>query len=150
MAIYNASINSFVHVIMYSYYFLSSFKGTYLKTFLRVIKPVITIIQLAQFVLILGHCIVAVLPDCHAGIFFHLQIANLCVLIILFSHFFFKNFMDKKWWAFCLVRVRKWNKVLVFHQVSSSFSVFTLETVSSRRSRLVLLEYCSSISSLSS
>lgn len=94
MAIYNASINSFVHVVMYTYYFLSSFKS--IKGFIIAIKPVITIVQLVQFVLILGHCIIAILPDCNSGIFFHLQIANLCMLIILFGHFFITNYLKKK------------------------------------------------------
>ncbi|CRK87230.1 CLUMA_CG001034, isoform A [Clunio marinus] len=95
MALYNASINSFIHVIMYGYYFLSSYKGT--RECLSFVKPIITIMQLVQFVLIMGHCIIAILPTCYAsGIFFHLQIANLCMLTILFSHFFITNYLKKK------------------------------------------------------
>lgn len=95
MALYNASINSFVHVIMYSYYFLSSYKRP--RKFLSFVKPIITVIQLVQFILIMGHCIIAVLPGCFAsGIFFHLQIVNLFMLTILFSHFFIVNYLKKK------------------------------------------------------
>lgn len=94
MAIYNASINSFVHIVMYTYYFLSSFKS--IKNAVNIAKPVITIVQLVQFVMILGHCVIAILPGCGYSIFFHLQIANLCMLIILFGHFFIKNYLSKK------------------------------------------------------
>lgn len=94
MAMYNASINSFVHVIMYMYYFLSSFQNT--RGFLNAVKPLITIMQLVQFVLIMGHCIIAILPECHAGIFFYLQICNLLVLTCFFSHFFIVNYLKKK------------------------------------------------------
>jgi len=94
MAIYNASINSFVHMLMYTYYLLSSYPS--LQSKLYWFKPILTVIQLIQFVLICGHCIVAVLPSCPAsGIFFKLQIANLIMLTILFSHFFITNYLKK-------------------------------------------------------
>lgn len=95
MAIYNASINSFVHIVMYLYYFFSSYQN--IRPYLDFYKPLITILQMVQFVLIMGHCIVAILPGCGAaGIFFYLQIVNLCVLFVLFGHFFITNYMMKK------------------------------------------------------
>lgn len=94
MAIYNASINSFVHMIMYTYYLMSSFDG--MKKYLHWFKPLITIMQLVQFVLIMGHCIVAILPSCAAnGIFFRMQVGNLVILTILFSHFFIINYLRR-------------------------------------------------------
>lgn len=81
-------------MIMYTYYLLSSYKGV--KDYLHCFKPVITIIQLVQFVLIMGHCIVACLPSCDAnGPFFRMQIGNLVVLTIFFAHFFITNYLKK-------------------------------------------------------
>lgn len=93
MAVYIAIINSIVHIIMYSYYFFSSFKTKKIQMITTRVKPIITIIQLIQFVLVIGHCVVLVLPDCDAGWFFQLQIINFIVLTFLFGHFFVQSYL---------------------------------------------------------
>lgn len=95
MAVYIAIINSSVHIMMYTYYFFSSFKHKSIQTVTIQIKPLITIIQLIQFGIIITHCIIAVLPSCGCGYFFHLQIINFIVLTVLFSNFFIQTYLKK-------------------------------------------------------
>lgn len=95
-AVYIALLNSYVHIMMYFYYFLSSYKNRELQGILKVVKPFITIIQLVQFIVIIGHCVVAILPGCDCGYFFHLQIFNFVVLFVLFSHFFVQTYVRKR------------------------------------------------------
>lgn len=88
------AINSSVHIVMYSYYLLSSFKST--KDIVKPIKPVITIIQLLQFLLILGHCIVAILPNCHSTKLFYMQFPNVFILLFMFGKFFARSYLKEK------------------------------------------------------
>lgn len=96
MAVYIAIINSFVHIIMYSYYFMSSIKNPEIRKIVNKVKPFITILQLAQFGVIITHCTVAILPDCDSSYFFHIQIVNFVVLTYLFGRFFVESFVHKK------------------------------------------------------
>lgn len=93
MAAYIAFINSTVHIIMYSYYFLSSFHHETLQKAIRVVKPFITIIQLVQFVIIITHCTIAILPTCGASYFFDIQIFNFVLLTFLFGKFFVQSYL---------------------------------------------------------
>lgn len=88
------AINSSVHIVMYSYYLLSSFKST--KEIVKPIKPFITIIQLVQFLLILGHCIVAILPTCSSTKWFYIQFPNVFILLFMFGKFFVRSYMKVK------------------------------------------------------
>lgn len=92
MGIYTCALNSMVHIVMYSYYFLTSFKS--LRSPLSIVKPLITIIQLVQLVLIFGHTIVAV-TACNETKLYYLQIANILVLIGFFASFYVNNFVKK-------------------------------------------------------
>ena len=93
MAVYIAIVNSYVHICMYTYYFFSSFKNDGIQRVVKFVKPIITIIQLIQFGVIIIHCVTAVLPDCKAGYFFHLQIINFIVLSFLFGNFFIQSYL---------------------------------------------------------
>lgn len=64
-----------------------------LLSILRRVKPIITIIQMVQFGIVIGHCIIAIKPDCNAGYFFHLTIVNFVVLIFLFGKFFIQAYL---------------------------------------------------------
>jgi hypothetical protein len=89
-----AIINSMVHILMYTYYFASSFKTMNFNT--RKVKPLITIIQLIQLVIIVGHTLVAVLPSCNASNLFYLQFVNILILIMFFSNFYIQNYIKNK------------------------------------------------------
>lgn len=88
-------INMVVHFIMYGYYFLSSFNQ--FRKFTNIIKPFLTIIQITQLTIILGHCIAAVLPGCSTiHWLFYLAIFNVIMLLSLFGHFYVKSFIKRK------------------------------------------------------
>jgi len=95
MAIYIAIINSCVHMVMYSYYFFSSFQNKKLMQIMKHIKPFITIMQLVQFIIIIVHLTIAILPSCGCGYFFHLQLINFIVLTFLFGQFFIQTYIKK-------------------------------------------------------
>lgn len=96
MAIYIAIINSCVHMVMYSYYFFSSFQNKKLLEIMKHIKPFITVMQLVQFIIIIAHLIVAILPSCGMSYFFHLQLINFIVLTVLFGQFFMQTYIKKE------------------------------------------------------
>ncbi|CAO1442140.1 unnamed protein product [Diamesa hyperborea] len=91
MEVYLALLNSGIHVIMYSYYLLTSFKVW--EKYLKMFKPILTSMQLIQFIIILGHCTAAVLPSCRASPIFYGMFVNVVLLFILFGNFFIKNYL---------------------------------------------------------
>ncbi|CAO1420809.1 unnamed protein product [Diamesa tonsa] len=94
MEVYLALLNSGIHVIMYSYYLLTSFKVW--EKYLKMFKPILTSMQLIQFIIILGHCTAAVLPSCRASPIFYGMFVNVVLLFILFGNFFIKNYLKTK------------------------------------------------------
>lgn len=94
MELYLGIINSHVHVIMYSYYFLSSFKK--LQNYTKFIKPVITTIQIIQLIVCFIHSVVALLPGCHTSWLFVFQVINLGSIIFMFLKFYFENYLKNK------------------------------------------------------
>ncbi|CAO1420817.1 unnamed protein product [Diamesa tonsa] len=94
MEVFIMTLNSIIHIMMYSYYLLATFKvfAKYLTAF----KPFLTSLQLIQFVLILGHCITAILPNCQASNLFYVMFVNIVILFVMFSNFFRKNYTKAK------------------------------------------------------
>lgn len=94
MELFIPAVNSLVHIIMYSYYFISSFKNFQKSS--KLVKPFITFIQIIQLVLMLGQCIAAIYCNVSRTPFI-LQIINISLLLVMFVKFYIKTyFMDRK------------------------------------------------------
>ncbi|CAL7946958.1 unnamed protein product [Xylocopa violacea] len=88
-------VNCAIHAIMYTYYLLSSF-GPSMQKLTAPVKPLITTIQMVQFVFLILYSAQAFVPGCpgqriNAGIL----IVNLMINFILFYNFYKKNYVDK-------------------------------------------------------
>lgn len=93
MGIYSCTLNCMVHIVMYSYYFLTSFKR--LRSHLKIVKPLITILQLTQLVIIFGNTVVALSPSCSRTKIYYLMIINMVILIGLFTKFYIETYTKK-------------------------------------------------------
>lgn len=91
---YIGILNSSIHVIMYTYYFFSSFQK--FTSITKTIKPLITTVQIIQLSVLFLHCCVALMPSCNASKIYIVQTLNLALLIFMFLRFFVKNFNAKK------------------------------------------------------
>ncbi|KAG5668584.1 hypothetical protein PVAND_016520 [Polypedilum vanderplanki] len=92
MEIFIAVLNSYVHIIMYAYYFVSSFKRYRIIT--DKIKPFITIMQIVQLNFILVQCVAILL--CEESFINYILVGNFVINIVLFTHFFVKAYMCKR------------------------------------------------------
>ncbi|CAO1390131.1 unnamed protein product [Diamesa serratosioi] len=87
-------LNSIIHIIMYSYYLLTVFKV--LEKYLKKFKPIMTSMQLIQFLLILGQCIAAMMPSCKQSKLFYVMFVNIVILTTMFGNFYRENYTKKK------------------------------------------------------
>uniref|UniRef100_A0A182N3Y3 Elongation of very long chain fatty acids protein n=1 Tax=Anopheles dirus TaxID=7168 RepID=A0A182N3Y3_9DIPT len=84
-------INNFVHTLMYFYYMLSAMGPRYQKYLWW--KKYMTEIQIAQFVICIGHAINALLTDCAYPKFItFLLLCNASIFFVLFMNFYLENY----------------------------------------------------------
>uniref|UniRef100_A0A1B6LNZ3 Elongation of very long chain fatty acids protein n=1 Tax=Graphocephala atropunctata TaxID=36148 RepID=A0A1B6LNZ3_9HEMI len=88
-------VNSFVHVCMYTYYFLSSL-GPSVQAYLWW-KPYITRLQLVQFVFVVTFLLSLMMRNCEIPRFFTTyMILNGLVFLYLFTKFYINAYQNKK------------------------------------------------------
>ncbi|XP_035788882.1 elongation of very long chain fatty acids protein AAEL008004-like [Anopheles albimanus] len=84
-------INNFVHTLMYFYYMLAAMGPRYQKYLWW--KKYMTEIQIAQFVICIGHAIVALVTDCSYPKFVtFLLLCNASIFFVLFMNFYVQNY----------------------------------------------------------
>lgn len=89
-------INSFVHVVMYFYYFLTSYKPELKKSLW--FKRHITELQMLQFAILFFHLMLPVVTDCDSfpkSLSAALGFQNIFMLI-LFGDFYYKAYIRKR------------------------------------------------------
>ncbi|XP_069361632.1 very long chain fatty acid elongase 7-like [Maniola hyperantus] len=94
---FSPMINNAVHVIMYSYYLMSSEGSPKVKAVLIKYKKWLTIMQMIQFTLMLIYSSQVFLPSCPAplGITF-MYFPNVIFVYYMFYKFFKQNYIDYK------------------------------------------------------
>nr|BBF94992.1 elongation of very long chain fatty acids protein 12 [Orthetrum albistylum] len=88
-------LNTFVHAVMYSYYFISALKPKW-KGYLK-FKKWVTLLQIAQFVLIMAHALQLLVVDCDYPRSFVWFISfHGLLFLILFSNFYLRTYAGSK------------------------------------------------------
>ncbi|XP_059062788.1 elongation of very long chain fatty acids protein 4-like [Achroia grisella] len=87
-----ATINCFVHTIMYTYYGIAALGPSYAKYIWW--KKYLTLLQLVQFILVIAHLLVQTYTSkCPMlGITYWIGLANLFLFILLFTDFYNKRY----------------------------------------------------------
>lgn len=96
MEVFFVVVSEIAHIIKYCYFMLSSYTNvTKLFRFLIFIKPVMIVLQMLELVLILGHSVRALLPDCDLSSLFYLQIVNVVVLLVLYAQLLINCYLQR-------------------------------------------------------
>nr|XP_050864630.1 elongation of very long chain fatty acids protein 7-like isoform X1 [Vespula vulgaris] len=96
MACFLPLVNCSIHVIMYTYYFLSSL-GPKIQKLILPYKPILTITQMIQFVVLLLHLFQAFLPSCNVPkLPAFVTFFDIIINFLLFYNFYQKNYKNPK------------------------------------------------------
>lgn len=91
MASFPILVNLYVHIVMYSYYFLSSL-GPEMQQKLKSVKSRITQIQMIQLVVLTVYLTQILSPSCKVpNMLFYFGVPNLVINLILFLDFYVKD-----------------------------------------------------------
>ncbi|XP_068620503.1 very long chain fatty acid elongase 7-like [Battus philenor] len=94
---FSPMINNAVHVIMYSYYLLSSEGSPTIKAFLIKYKKWITIMQMIQFTLMIVYSAQVFMPSCPAPLGITIiYFPNVIFVYYMFYDFFKRNYVNDK------------------------------------------------------
>ncbi|XP_031839532.2 very long chain fatty acid elongase AAEL008004-like [Nomia melanderi] len=89
-------VNSIIHIIMYSYYLLTSY-GPEMQKKLAPFKPILTTCQMVQFVVLITYLMQAFIPGCPEMQYFAgIMIINLLINFVLFYNFYRQNYTLSK------------------------------------------------------
>lgn len=88
-------LNSMMHIIMYSYYFLSSL-GPAVQKYLWW-KKYLTTLQITQFLVMIGHGLIPLVVDCgYPRILMTLALPQIFVVLVLFINFYVQAYSKSK------------------------------------------------------
>lgn len=88
------SLNTFVHIVMYTYYFLSSI-GPHVQKYLWW-KRYLTQLQITQFIVAMFHGVIPLFYDCgYPKLYVYLAIPQGVLFLYLFFEFYFKVYIHK-------------------------------------------------------
>ncbi|KAJ3666122.1 hypothetical protein Zmor_001577 [Zophobas morio] len=96
MVLFPIMINTFLHVLMYTYYLLSSL-GKEWQMKLEKWKPRLTMLQMVQFMVMIVHSMQSLHPECHIPKpMLLIYLPNVFVVFYMFWEFYQKNYIDRK------------------------------------------------------
>ena len=96
MATFPVLINSFVHILMYTYYLLASF-GPGIQRRLRPWKPKLTILQMVQFFVLIAHSMQSLAPSCNVPKqLLLLWVPNIVTIFLMFYDFYKESYLRKR------------------------------------------------------
>nr|CAH7715198.1 unnamed protein product [Callosobruchus chinensis] len=89
-------VNSFIHILMYAYYYMSSFGPSWQKK-LAPWKPKLTMLQMVQFTLLIIHALTSLTPNCQVPrTLLMIYIPNVVVIFKMFYDFYQKSYSTKQ------------------------------------------------------
>lgn len=95
MATFPILINSFIHVLMYTYYWFSSLGPKWQKR-LYPWKPKLTMAQMIQFCILVGHSLQSLAPSCHVPkSLLLIYLPNVLLIFYMFYEFYKNNYFSK-------------------------------------------------------
>ncbi|KAF5282863.1 hypothetical protein FQA39_LY17459 [Lamprigera yunnana] len=98
MITFTVLINSFIHILMYSYYFLSSL-GPEMQRKISGVKSKLTTLQMVQLTIIFVHSLQILSPGCPvSNIIAYIYIPNVSINIFLFFKFYTSSYLKKSKW----------------------------------------------------
>lgn len=93
-SVFGVCLNSTIHVIMYSYYFLATL-GPQVQKYLWW-KKYLTTIQIVQFVIMIAHGLIPAFVDCgYPRILLSLALPQVFLILVLFINFYVQSYIVK-------------------------------------------------------